>query len=676
MSLTPFEKMQSSRTEDSADGTSSGAPPTVPTRESPTPGGRKRPVKWLPFAIIGALVIGGLFLRSRGTPSGGGAGGGGGAGAGGPGGGNRPPEVEIVNVATVSPANLSQTLPLTGSLKSNQNIDLNSKIQGRVARVLVDEGDRIRRGQLLIQLDDADLRAQVASARANLSTAQARLQQSIAGLPAREQQVGTTIEQARAALGTARARYRQAVLNEPVQRQAAETQVATARETVRTAQARLAQARRTARQSELQTVAGVRAAEAGVRSAQAAVARSQASLAEVRRGSREQQIAQSQAQVNIAQAQLRDAETELNRQRQLFEGGATARATVDTAQTRFDVARANLEAAQQQLSLVREGATNEQIRQAEEAVRVAEEGVRQAQAQLGQARATRLSATNAQNDITTALAALGQAQSNYLSAVANLNQIPITRQETRTALENVRQAEAALSQAQANRSQIPIARTDIAIARAAVDTARAGVQTAQVNLDYAKIYSPVNGVVNQKLTGVGETAGAGAALLNLVSLERVYFEAQIPESSIRQVRIGQPATIFVPAVAERAISGRVTEIIPVSTGNLRQFRVRISIPDAPRQLTPGAFARGSLVTQQIFNTLSVPIEAVQEINGKPTVIAVIKQGEKNVVKYRTINTGLTANGKVQVQGGLRQGDLVVVDEAGLDDGEEVKLATA
>jgi HlyD family secretion protein len=582
----------------------------------------------------------------------------------------------VVNVATVTPTTLTQTLPLIGSLKTNQNIDLNSKIQGRVARVLVNEGDRVRRGQLLVQLDDEDLRAAVASARANLASAQARLQQSVVGLPAREQQVGTTIQQAQAALQTARARYRQSLLNEPVARQAAESQVTTARQTVRTATARLEQARRTARQVELQTRAEVRGAEAGVGSAQAGVGRAQATLAEVRRGAREQQIAQAQAQVNVAEANARDAETELTRQRTLFEGGATARASVDTAQTRSDVAKANLEAARQNLSLVREGATNEQVRQAEAAVSQAEEGVRQSQGLLAQARARRLTATNAQNDITTALAALGQAQAGYQSAIANLNQIPITQQETRTSLEAVRQAESALSQARANRSQIPIARTDISIARSAVDQARAALQTALVNLNYAKIYSPVYGVVNQKLTDEGETAGGGQALLNLISLERVYFEAQVPETSVRQVQPGQRATLFVPAVTAGTITGIVSEVIPVSDQRLRQFRVRISIPNPPRELTPGAFARGSLVSQQLSNALAVPTGAIQELRGKPTVITLVKQGDKSIAKYRTVTTGLRSGDMTQIVGGLREGDKVVTDNSGLEDGEEVQIAKA
>ncbi|MDF2439873.1 MAG: HlyD family secretion protein, partial [Abditibacteriota bacterium] len=682
MSLTPFD--QSGGRDARVASTPPIEPPLheAPTRTTPTPGGKK-PVKWVPIAIIAVLLIGGLVYRQRQSAGPGSAGGPAAGARGGPGGGGGGPRETVVQTVAVTTGNLTQTLPLTGSLRSNQVIDLNSKIQGRVARVLVDEGDRVRRGQLLIALDDADLRAQVAAARAGLRTAQARLQQSVVGLPARVQQVGTSIEQAEAALQTARARYRQALLSEPVARSTAEGQVRTARETVRTAQARLAQARGTTRQVDIQTQgdirqaeAGVRTAEAAVRGAEAGVAGAQATLAEVQRGAREQQVATAQAQVTQAEATLRDAEAELNRQRFLFQNGAAARANVDTAQTRFDVTRAQLEAARQNLSLVREGATTEQVRQAQESVRQAEEGVRQAQegvrtaqSQLSNARAARIRVTTEQGNVTAALAALGQAQSGLQTALSNLAQIPITQAETRTAFEAVQQAESTLSQARANRSQIPIARSDIGIAQAAVQNARATLDQAQVQLAYARIYSPVNGVVNQKLADVGETTGTGTALLNLVSLDRVYFEAQVPESSVRLVRVGQPAQITVPAVSDRPVTGYVTEIIPVSDQRLRQFRVRISIPNAPRELTPGAFARGTLTARQVFNALILPANAITEVRGQPTVIVAVQNGKKATVKYRVVQTGLQSGNRTQVIGGVRKGDLVIVDNSGLDDGE-------
>lgn len=598
---------------------------------------------------VGTLLIIGLFIRSRNAapkaPAEARAGG--------------ANQIRTVKVVPVTTGTIVERLAVTGSLKANQNIDLNPKISGRVAAVYVNEGQRVRRGQLLAALDSADLQEAVNSARAALQTQQVRLQQTIVGLPARITQVGSNIETARAQLATSKARYQQALLNEPTQISNAQSQVETAREGVRAAQSRLKQARDTARQTEQQV-------RAGIASAESALGQSRANLEQVRNGSRTQQIAAAQAQVNVAEAQVRDAQTNLNRQRILFEGGATAKATVDTAQTQFDVAQAQLEAQRQNLSLVREGSRTEEVRAAEEAVNQQEAALRQAQAERG-------NILTAQQAVTQALAALGQAQQTLQTAQSNLSTIPITRQETRTAREAVNQAQTALNQAIANRSQIPVAQQDVPAARAAVQTAQVQLNQALLNLSYTKIYSPINGVVNTKNTDVGESAAPGASLFNLVSSDNVYFEAQIPESQLARIEVGQPALITVGAVSNQPVTGYVSDIIRVADPQLRQFRVRITLPNSGR-MTPGAFARGQLQTQVINNTLTVPNEVVRTENNQSYLLEAVASGDEATVKRRNVRTGASAAGRIQILGGIERGANVISGNSIFEDGDKIKVA--
>ncbi len=634
-----------------------GVPPRISStrNEMPTPEPippRRKGFNWIPLAIIAALLIAGVFLKRRAskTPAG---------GAGGPNAAAAPapPTVRVIPVTT---GNIEQTLQVTGALKTNQSIDLGSKIAGRVARVFVNEGDRVTRGELLIQLDDADLRAQVAQAQAALDQAKVRYNQAVVGLPARVQGVNTGIVQAQTNLSTAQARLRQARLNESPRITSANSQVQTAQETVRTAQTRLAQARETARETAQQT-------NADIARAQAAAQASRAALADVIRGARVQQVAQGQAQVAVAQANADNAQTELNRQKILFAGGATAQASVDTAQTAYNVAQAQLENARQALSLTQEGATSAQVTQAREAVRQAEAGV--ATAETGRSRVL-----VAQGEITNALAALGQAQAGLQTAEANLAQIPSVLEDTRVAREAVAQSQSGLQQAVSNRSQIPLAREDINAAKAAVESAQAQLLQTQVTLGYARIYSPVNGVVNTKLTNEGQTAGQNAVLLNLVSLDRVYFEAQVSENNIGQIKAGQSAQINVAAVSDKPLTGYVSDVIPTADVRTRQFRVRITIPNAPRTLTPGAFARATLSTQKVSNALLVPDQAIIQSNGQNTLLLATPQGQKAQVKRRIVQTGISQGGQTQIVGGVRSGDQVIIGNTDLDDGDTVLIA--
>ncbi len=631
-------------------------PPSRPV-ENFSSGGPLKPKKSpaVPALIgVAALLAIGLFLRGRG---GGNAAGGGPGGAGAP----RGPQIRTVRVIPVTTGTLVERIAVTGALKANQNIDLNPKISGRVATVQVSEGQRVRRGQLLATLDDADLREAVNSARAGLATQQVRLQQTVLGLPARVAQVGSNIETARAALATARARYQQALLNEPTQIANAQSQVGTARAGVAAANSRLKQARDTARQT-VQTV------NAGLASARSSLAGSLAQLEQVRSGSRAQQIAQAQASVNVAIAQRDDAQTNLNRQNILFQGGATAKATVDSAQTQLEVAQAQLQSAQQNLSLVREGSRTEEVRAAEAVVSGQEANLRQAQAQRG-------NILTAQQQVTQALTGVQQSQEALRTAQSNLSTIPITKQETRTAQEAVNQAETTLRQAISNRSQIPVAQQDVPAARAAVQTAQVQLNQALNQLSYARIFSPINGVVNTKSTDVGESASPGTPLFNLVSLDNVYFEAQVPESQLARIKINQPAQVTVSAVSDQPAVGYVSDIIRVADARLRQFRIRISLPNSG-QFTPGAFARGQLQTQVISNTLLVPDEVIRVENDKSYLLVALPDGEEAVVKRREVKIGTSANGSTQILGGASEGDRVIIGNTTFEDGDKIKIAKA
>ena len=624
---------------------------------------KKRSIAIPALVGVAALIAIGLFLRSRSAAD------------------KAPPvdaaaaaqaRLTTVRVTPVSTGTIVSTLPLTGQIKSNQDINLNSKISGQVQRVYVDEGQRVTRGQLLVQLDTGDLRQQIDSARANLQSAQVKLEQARVGLPARVAQINNAVREAQAQVNSAQARLRQAEISQPTTTTNARSQVESAKAAVSSNQARVKQARETAKQVQGQV-------NAGVASAEAALSQARAQLEQVRNGSRDQQVAQAQAQLgqseaqlNLAQAQLKDAQTNLTRQQTLYRGGATAKANVDTAETAVNVARANVEAvsasveaARQNLSLVREGSRTEEVRQAEQVVAQREAALQSARSDLSRV-------PQSQAQISDALGGLAQSQESLRQANANLSTIPNAQQDVVTAQQALNQARTQLQTAQANRAQIPVAQSDVPAAQAAVDAARSQLEQAQLNLGYASIKAPVAGVVNTRSIDTGETVAPGATLLNIVSTGDVIFEAQVPASQLGQIEVGQPARVTIASQNNKTITGYVTEIIPVADPRLRQFRVRISLEGDG--LTPGAFAQGVLQIQVARGTLTVPTEDVRTGDGEPYVYVAVPDGDNAIVKKRTVKVGAAANGKTQILSGLSVGDKVIEGTGLYDDGQKVKLA--
>jgi membrane fusion protein (multidrug efflux system) len=90
-------------------------------------------------------------------------------------GGGGVPAVEVIRVAT---ARIQDDAQAVGSLRSNQSVTLKPEVAGRVVQIGFADGARVRRGQLLVQLDDVLQRAELSQAQAQLSIARANLQRN------------------------------------------------------------------------------------------------------------------------------------------------------------------------------------------------------------------------------------------------------------------------------------------------------------------------------------------------------------------------------------------------------------------------------------------------------------------------------------------------------------------
>lgn len=137
-----------------------------------------------------------------------GAGGPGGAAGGGAGGGRRgeggPSPVEV---AKVEQRRLEDEVHAVGSMRSNQSVMLRPEVSGRIQTLNFRDGQRVRRGELMVQLDDSLQQAQLAQARAQAGIAATNLQRS-RDLAAQNFLSPSAVDQAAAALAVAEAQVR------------------------------------------------------------------------------------------------------------------------------------------------------------------------------------------------------------------------------------------------------------------------------------------------------------------------------------------------------------------------------------------------------------------------------------------------------------------------------------
>jgi len=181
-----------------------------------------------------------------------------------------------------------------------------------------------------------------------------------------------------------------------------------------------------------------------------------------------------------------------------------------------------------------------------------------------------------------------------------------------------------------------------------------------------EVVAPADGIVSRRMARVGGyAAGAAEPMFRIVANGEVELDAEVIETRMAAVKVGQPARVEVAGVGE--IAGTVRLVSPEVDKATRLGRVRIYLGDNP-DLRVGAFARGTVETGA-SRGLAVPASAILYGPEGPSVQVV----RDHRVETRRIKTGLTVGALAEVREGLREGELVV-SRAGtfLRDGDAVR----
>ncbi|OJV31934.1 MAG: efflux transporter periplasmic adaptor subunit [Bacteroidales bacterium 36-12] len=204
------------------------------------------------------------------------------------------------------------------------------------------------------------------------------------------------------------------------------------------------------------------------------------------------------------------------------------------------------------------------------------------------------------------------------------------------------------------------------------DVSRNSYQTAKTNLSYAKIYSPIDGVVLSREVEEGQTVAASFStptLFNIANdLTKMRVIANVDEADIGNVREGQRATFTVDAYPTEYFNGDVTEVrqSATTTNNVVTYEVVINAPNPDLKLKPGLTATVSIYTLEKNNVLTIPSEALSFSPQNET-----RKSNTNGNVEVWVLDGVNMNSKL-IQIGSKTGTLTEVI-SGLSEGENVVL---
>jgi len=524
------------------------------------------------------------------------------------------PQPVPITAAAALTRDMHQILDVTGSLKTDQDVQIGTRLAGKVAEVTVKESDRVTRGQVLVRLDDRELRVQIDRARATLASSRAKLSLARNQSTWKDASAKADYERAQASLNSAKARLQQALTNEKITDVDTRKRVETANSGVRVATERLSIVSDLTRKQDLR----------------------QAELA----------VDQAEARLGQARVDMENSRQMHERREKLFKQDAIAREEVDEAlrnykamEAQVRVAEADVSVAKEKVALAKEGSRSEEIRIAEGQLAAAKRALEVA---LSEERKRDVAA----DEVLAARATLAQAESAVVSTRAGLIQSSMSLDE-------------------------------ISAAQATIQQATADIAFYSTQLNDLTIRAPVSGVISTQSVNVGEMVTTNSTLMTLIALETVYFEAQVPELEISLVKPGATATVTVDAMPGKKLSGSVREVIPVADRSSRAFRVRIAVMGNSTQLPANGYARARLDVGTRRGAIAVAKEALLTEAGDKYVWLVAEgEGGQLTAKRQVVQAGLVDDRYVEILGGLTVGQRVIVaGSPAIIDGTPIEVST-
>jgi Cu(I)/Ag(I) efflux system membrane fusion protein len=179
------------------------------------------------------------------------------------------------------------------------------------------------------------------------------------------------------------------------------------------------------------------------------------------------------------------------------------------------------------------------------------------------------------------------------------------------------------------------------------------------------LYSPVSGFVTQKMAVLGMKVMPGEKLFDIADLSTLWIIADIYEYELPFVKVGQPARIALSYFPGKELLSKIDYIYPTISADTRTAKIRLTLSNPGGQLKPQMFTNVE-IRIDLGKKLTIPDSAVID-TGKGQVVYVDRGN--GVFEPREIQTGLRADGIVEVLRGLKTGEKVATSANFLIDSE-------
>jgi len=184
------------------------------------------------------------------------------------------------------------------------------------------------------------------------------------------------------------------------------------------------------------------------------------------------------------------------------------------------------------------------------------------------------------------------------------------------------------------------------------------VQTPELLGRPLELKAPIDGVIIKRNSAPGELVGKDKEIYTISDPTDLWVIAEIKERDAGAVKIGQEATFTVLSYPGEQFRGKVVRIGNEVERESRTLEARIDVDNSDGRLKPGMFADVEITTDVLKDALVISDAALQTEEASQIVFVAL---DANKFQKRVVKLGLEHQGKVQVLGGLKEGEKVVTD---------------
>ncbi|MEI7452126.1 MAG: HlyD family efflux transporter periplasmic adaptor subunit [Candidatus Falkowbacteria bacterium] len=261
---------------------------------------------------------------------------------------------------------------------------------------------------------------------------------------------------------------------------------------------------------------------------------------------------------------------------------------------------------------------------------------------------------------------LDQAQKNAANALSSANVNGAQQLATSQSQVDATRQALDVAQKQLDKIKTPARSEDISLARGQLDSARANFDLIKKQVTDNQIIAPMDGQISQINYEIGEQVSAAKPAITMLTEKNFEVDVDIPESDISKVKVGDAVSMTFDAFGEnRKFAASVVFIDPAATSiqNVIYYNVKVMFNDSESlaDIKAGMTANVVITTNSRQGIMIIPNRAIVDKAGQGRFVRILTDVKNNTISEIPVTIGLNGNdGLVELlSGDIKEGDLVV-----------------